>query len=118
MIKKKYKGRCEKRMLEKVEGVCKTFNPIQYACANYLVACEDIVSIRCNVPMDGLDYTSDFVCTKKDGDLCVRECVSRKYLAKPLTTRLLDVSRNYWLRRGVVDWGIVIEKESRENARN
>ena len=86
----------------------KTFNPIQYACANYLVACEDIVSIRCNVPMDGLDYTSDFVCTKKDGDLCVRECVSRKYLAKPLTTRLLDVSRNYWFRRGVIDWGIGI----------
>lgn len=49
MIKKKYKGRCEKRMLQKVEGVCKTFNSIQYACANYLVACEDIVNTQVTI---------------------------------------------------------------------
>lgn len=64
--------------------------------------------------MDGLeegDYTSDFVCMKEDGDLMVRECVERKYLTKPLTAKLLDTSRQYWLRQGVTDWGIVVEKE-------
>lgn len=48
---------------------------------------------------------------KEDGDLMVRECVERKYLTKPLTAKLLDTSRQYWLRQGVTDWGIVVEKE-------
>ena len=38
------------------------------------------------------EYTSDFVCTKTDGDLMVRECVFRKFLMKPLTVKLLDAS--------------------------
>ena len=62
----------------------------------------------------GLDigeYTSDFVCVKSDNDLMVRECVFRKYLMKPLTVKLLDASREYWLRRGVSDWGLVIDEE-------
>ena len=56
-------------------------------------------------------YTSDFVITKADGNLMVRECVSRKHLTKPMTTKLLDASRNYWKSHGVSDWGIVIEEE-------
>ena len=31
MRKKTYKGRCEKRKLEKFEGICKTYDPVQYA---------------------------------------------------------------------------------------
>ena len=57
------------------------------------------------------EYTSDFVCTKADGDLMVRECVYRKFLMKPLTVKLLDASRDYWLRHGVTDWGMVIDEE-------
>lgn len=57
------------------------------------------------------DYTSDFVCIKADGDLLVRECVFRKYLTKPKTVKLLDVSRTYWQRRGIHDWGLVIDEE-------
>ena len=74
----------------------------------------DIAEIRCNVWLEGLemgDYTSDFVCIKADGDLLVRECVFRKYLTKPKTVKLLDVSRTYWQRRGVQDWGLVIDEE-------
>jgi len=75
---------------------------------------ESIGEIRCNVLLDGLqegEYTSDFVCIKTDGDMLVRECVQRKLLLKPMTIKLLDVSRDYWLRRGVVDWGIVVDEE-------
>ena len=50
-------------------------------------------------------------CTKADGDLMVRECVFRKFLMKPLTVKLLDASRDYWLRHGVTDWGVVIDEE-------
>jgi len=76
-----------------------------------LQAREDVAEIKCNVPLDGLEYTSDFVCTKTDGDLMVRECVFRKLLMKPMTVRLLDTSRDYWLRHGVTDWGLVIDEE-------
>ena len=114
MRKKNFKGRCEKRTISKCAEVCRTFDPIQYAYADVLQASEDIKEIRCNVPMDGLsvgDYTSDFVCTKTNGDLLVRECVERRFLTKPLTVKLLDASRLYWLRRGVTDWGLVISEE-------
>ncbi len=45
----------------------------------------------------------------------VRECVFRKHLTKPMTAKLLDESRNYWRRRGVTDWGIVVDKKKEED---
>ena len=114
MRKKNFKGRCEKRVLGKCTEVCRTYDAIQYAYADLLQASNEVVEIRCNVLLDGLEvgeYTSDFVCTKADGDLMVRECVFRKFLMKPLTVKLLDASRDYWLRHGVTDWGVVIDEE-------
>lgn len=117
MRKKNFKGRCEKKKLSKCEGVCRTFDVIQYAYADLLNGSADIKSFRVNVLLDGLegDYTSDFVCVKTDNDLMVRECVERKHLTKPLTMKLLQASRDFWLRHGVSDWGIVIEKEGVAN---
>lgn len=101
------------------DGVAKTFNCIESKYADKLEANQDIKEFRCQVLLDGLElgeYTSDFVAVKMDGDLLVRECVFRKHLNKPMTVKLLDASREYWLKRGVVDWGIVVEKESDGNA--
>ena len=112
--KKNFKGRCEKRMISKCTEVCRTYDAIQYAYAELLQMNDEVKEIKCNVLLDGLDageYTSDFVCTKTNGNLMVRECVYRKHLMKPMTAKLLDASRDYWRRRGVTDWGIVIEKE-------
>lgn len=114
MRKKNYKGRCEKRILSKCKEICRTYDGIQSAYADLLQQNDSITEIRCNVLLDGLElgeYTTDFVCVKADNDLMVRECVSRKYLTKPLTVKLLDMSRDYWLRRGVYDWGIVTDEE-------
>lgn len=114
MRKKNYKGRCEKRAFSKCEGICKTYDKIQYAFAAILQADSDIKEFRCNVMLDGLlegEYTSDFVCIKSNGDYMVRECVFRKLLTKPMTVKLLDVSREYWLKHGVTDWGLVIDAE-------
>lgn len=114
MRKKNFKGRCEKRVISKCSEVCRTYDAIQYAYADVLQEDSQIQEIRCNVPLDGLDigeYTSDFVCVKADNDLMVRECVFRKLLMKPLTVKLLDASREYWLRHGVSDWGLVIDEE-------
>jgi len=114
MRKKNYKGRCEKRFLGKCKEVCRTYDDIQSAYAELLQKSESITEIRCNVLLIGFEsgeYTSDFVCVKTDGDMMVRECVNRKYLTKPMTVKLLDASRNYWLRHGVTDWGIVTNEE-------
>jgi hypothetical protein len=32
-----------------------------------------------------------------------------------MTIKLLEASRQYWLRHGVVDWGIAIEREVAAN---
>ena len=115
MRKKNFKGRCEKRVIPKCNDVCRTYDPIQSAYADMLAADDAIQEIRCNVPLNGSEvgeYTTDFLCVKADGDLMVRECVFRKHLTKPLTIKLLDVSKEYWLRHGVTDWGLVIDEEA------
>ena len=104
MRKKNYKGaKVSKRVVAKCEGVCRTYDAIQYAYANLLSEAEEVKSFQVNVLLQGLE--------EADGNLMVRECVSRKHLTKPMTTKLLDASRNYWKSHGVSDWGIVIEEE-------
>ncbi len=114
MRKKNYKGRCEKRSISKCKEVCRTYDAIESSYVVLLEEDKEIKEIRCHVALDGLtegEYTSDFVCTKSDGDIMVRECVFRKFLTKPMTVRLLDVSREYWRNHGISDWGIVIDEE-------
>ncbi len=111
MLKKNFKGRCVKRSLPKCKDVCKTYSDIQFAYADVLQANNNIIEIKCNIPLDNEDYTTDFVCIKKDNDLMIRECVRRNLLTKPLTIKLLDISKSYWNRRGVSDWGIVVNEE-------
>lgn len=114
MRKKGYKGRCEKKSLSKCKEVCRTYDLLQSKYADMLEESPDIQEIRCNVLLEGLtegEYTSDFVCTKENGDLMVRECVQRNRITKPMNVKLLDASREYWLKRGVADWGLVINAE-------
>lgn len=114
MRKKNYKGRVEKRHLQKCEDICRTYDDLQYQFASLLNESEDVKSFSVNVLLEGLEigaYTSDFVIHKCDGGLAIRECVERKKLHKPLTCKLLDASRLYWKSHGVNDWGIVVDKE-------
>ena len=106
------KVRVTKRKLSKCKEVCRTFHPLQYAFADVLEQNPEVAEFRCNVPLVGLEmegtYTTDFVITKTNGDTAVRECVLRDKISKPLNLKLLDASYSYWLRRGVCDWGIVV----------
>ena len=113
MRKKDIKTRTEKRTLKKCKGVCKTYDPVQYAYADVLEQNDEIAEIRCNVVLDGeeSEYMTDFVCVKTNGDLMVRECIKRSMLIRPSCVKLLDISRNYWLRHGIKDWGIVVDEE-------
>lgn len=114
MRKKNYKGRCEKRTLSKCTEVCRTYDPIQYAYADILEKDSEVKEIRCNVILSGeeeSEYMTDFVCVKIDNDMFVRECVSRKHLTKPLTVKLLDMSKDYWARNGIKDWGIIVDEK-------
>ena len=119
MRSKNFKGsKCVKMKLQKSEEVVRTFDNIQTAYAQILDKDENIKKIQCNVVLEGIDdgeFTTDFLCTKTNGDLLVRECVFRKKLSLPRTCKLLDFSRDYWTKRGVTDWGIVIEQEEQES---
>ena len=120
MRSKNFKGsKCVKMKLSKSDEIVRTFDNIQTAYAQILDKNENIQKIQCNVPLEGVEegeFTTDFLCTKTDGDLMVRECVFRKKLSLPRTFKLLDASRDYWTKRGIVDWGIVIEQEEQRNA--
>lgn len=110
----KIKDRCIKRKFCKSIEIIRTYDKIQTAYAELLDKDESIQSFQCNVLLDKLEdgeFTSDFVCTKNNGDLMVRECVFRKKLSLPRTCKLLDASREFWLCRGVTDWAIVVEQE-------
>ena len=111
MQKKNYKGRCVKRSLSKCNGVCRTYTPLQEAYADILQNQKEVVEFETNVLLDGEEYTTDFLFKKRNGDLGVRECVNRNHLTKPMVVKLLDMSRAYWLSRGIEDWGVVIESE-------
>lgn len=110
--------RCEKRSMSKcADGVARTYNVLESKYAETLEQNPDVKEFRCQFLLEGLEmgeYCSDFVATKVDGDLMVRECVFRKHLTKPMTAKLLDESRNYWRRRGVTDWGIVVDKKKED----
>jgi len=111
---RKIKDRCTKKSVSKCDEVVKTYDKVQLAYLDILEKGDDIVSFECNVPLKGLsegDFTSDFLCKKINGDYCVRECTYRSKLSLPRTAKLLDASRNYWMRRGITDWAVVIEKE-------
>lgn len=115
MRSKDYKGRCTKKKLKKSDGVVRLYDNIQIAFADILDSDPNIQKIMVNHCLQDIsegDFTSDFVCIKGSGDYLVRECVYRRKLTLPRTCRLLDASREYWLKRGVKDWGIVIEMES------
>ena len=53
MRKKDYKGRVEKRALSKCEGVCRTYDKLQYQYATLLNESDDVKNFMVNVLMEG-----------------------------------------------------------------
>jgi len=111
--KKNYKGRCEKRSVPKCEGICKTYDDIQKQMVDNLSEDETVKEIRCNAPIDRSEYTSDIVCTMEDDTIVVYECCSRNLLKRPSNAKLLQQSREYWLKHGVKekDWRLAVDAE-------
>lgn len=109
------KVRCVKRKLSKCGTVCKTYDEIQTAYADLLENDDEIVSFSCNVPFDDRGelkpFSTDFFCEKSNGDMMVRECVQRSKLGKPQVYNQLCQSKLYWNKRGVMDWGVVIDAD-------
>lgn len=108
MRKKNYKGRCEKRAIKKCESICKTYDPIQSAFVTILDNRDDIAEIQCNVELDGdaADFTTDIVAVMTNGELMVRECVSRKILPRPLTIKIHNSTLHSKTEQQILlDWG-------------
>ncbi len=109
------RARCNKKQLTKAKGVVRTYNDLQDKFADMLQTDDNIKEFICNYPLTDFSiadgkYTTDFYCTATEGGVLVYECCFRKHITKPLTAKLLDESRNYWLKRGV-DWRLVIDAE-------
>lgn len=105
MRPKAFKGRCTKKQLLKSQDVVRLYDNLQIAFAEILDSDPDIKEIFVNYHLQDLtegEFTSDFVCKKTNGDYLVRESVYRKKLLLPRTCKLLDLSRNYWQKRGRV----------------
>ncbi len=113
MRKKNYKGRCEKRTVAKCEGICKTFDKLQSRMVDILSEDRSVKNVRCNVLMDGTDYTSDIVCVMEDESIVIYECCYRNLLNRPTNAKLLQQSREYWLKHGIQeeDWRLVVDAE-------
>ena len=109
-----------KLSLDKCEGTCITYSKIQYEYAKKLNDDKNIIKIRANIELEAFHdekypnrvYTSDFICTKKNGEIMVRECIDRKSINRPMMIRLLDESKKYWRDHGVSDWGSVVNAKT------
>ena len=110
MHRKNYKGRCIKKKVTKCEMAARTYSDIALAYLDVLERNGEVKSFECNVQISD-DYVSDFVITKTDGELAVRECVDREKISKPMNVKLLEMSRNYWTGCGVKDWGLVVNEK-------
>ena len=100
-----------KKKLNKSKKIFYAFSELQYRYGEILDTKDEISEIKANIKLDLEDnYTSDFYIVKTDGSVMVRECVYKDKLMKPNTIKLLDISRNYWLSKGIENWGLVLDE--------
>ena len=112
MRKRDFKGKVVKKRALKAATICRCYDDLQLAALDAFEADDDIIEIQMNIGLDDAElklYMTDFLCKRENGECLVRECTFRKVLLRPQTVKLLDGSRNYWHRRGIKDWGIIVE---------
>lgn len=104
-----------KKKLTKCKDIFKAHSELQFRYGEQLDSRNDIAEIKCNVPinceLEG-NFTTDLYCVKTDGSIMIRECVYQDKLLKPFYIKILDASRNYWLSKGIKDWGIVLNENN------
>lgn len=100
--------------LNKCKNIFYAYSDIQFQYGKYLDSLDEIIEIFPNIKISDDEvqgnYTSDFYCIKSNGEIMVRECLYKSKLMKPLTCKYLDMSRNYWLKKGILDWGIILDE--------
>ena len=103
-----------KKKLTKCKDIFKAYSELQFKYGEQLERQSNIAEIKCNIPIDVPElegsFTTDFYCVKSDGSIMVRECVYQDKLLKPFYIKTLDASRNYWLSKGINDWGLVLNE--------
>ena len=103
-----------KRKLPKCSTFFFAFSELQNKYGEQLSKDENVLEFKANIKLEdfplGDTYTTDFLITTIDGRTLIRECVYKSKLLKPMTIKLLDASREYWLSRGFTDWGIVVDE--------
>ena len=102
-----------KKRLSKCADIFYAYNSLQDKYGELLSRRDNVLEFKANIKLEdfplGTTYTTDFIITTTDGRTQIRECVYKDKLLKPMTIKLLDASRAYWLSKGINDWGIVID---------
>ena len=109
MQKKNFKGKCVKQKISKSDEICRTYNDLATAYLKVLEDDDEIVEIRTNVLMDGLElgeYTNDFVCRKLNGDLAV---MADKLGVLPAETEFSLYDEENWLHTEIICDGMTAE---------
>ena len=91
MRKRDPKTRCTKRRSPKCKEILRLYDKVMIAYADLLDGDQNITEYQCCVPFEddiAGDMVTDFVATRKDGSVLIRECVLRTKLLKPRTVRL------------------------------
>ena len=99
-----------------VNGVCKLYSSLQRKLAERFENDDSVETFEVNVKVDELPidgaFTTDLLVKFKDGSLKACECILRRHLTKPMSMRLLSLSRAYWMKKGV---GFAIVTENMED---
>ena len=99
-----------------VNGVCKLYSSLQRKLAERFENDDSVETYEANVKVDELPidgtFTTDFLVKFNDGSLKAYECILRRHLTKPMSMKLLSLSRTHWIKKGV---GFAIATEKMED---
>ena len=99
-----------------INGVCKLYSSLQRKLAERFENDDSVETFEVNVKVDELPidgtFTTDLLVKFKDGSLKAYECILRKHLTKPMSMKLLSLSRAHWIKKGV---GFAIATENMED---
>lgn len=103
-----------KKKIPKCTTTFFAYSNLQQRYGEILSTRDEVIEFKANVKLEGFSlgdhYTTDFLITTAKG-LQVRETLSRNQLFKKSKIVLLDASREYWLSKGITDWGLVVNEE-------
>jgi len=107
-----------KKKLPKCSTIFYAYSDLQRKYGELISKREDVIEFKANVKLEkfplGESFTTDFLITTTSGTE-IREIIYRNQLFKKSKLEQLSASRAYWREKGITNWGIVVDAETRTN---